>query len=92
MAPCAATAGLFAGANSTLPKGGLLYLYGPYSVHGRHTAPSSEAFDAALRAQNATWGVRDLDDVTRVAEEQGFDLTETIEMPGNNLSVLFRKR
>lgn len=92
IAPWAATTGLFAGATSTLREGGVLYLYGPYSLHGRHTAPSNEAFDAALRAHNAAWGVRDLDDVARVAEETGFDLTETIEMPANNLSVLFRKR
>jgi SAM-dependent methyltransferase len=92
IAPWAATTALVAGVNSTLREGGLLYLYGPYSLHGRHTAQSNEAFDAALRAENPAWGVRDLDDVARVAQEEGLDLAETIEMPANNLSVLFRKR
>lgn len=92
IAPWATTTALMAGANSTLREGGLLYLYGPYSLHGRHTAQSNEAFDAALRAENPAWGVRDLDDVTRVAQEEGLDLAETIEMPANNLSVLFCKR
>ena len=92
IAPWTTTTALMAGANSTLRAGGLLYLYGPYSLHGRHTAQSNEAFDAALRAANRAWGVRDLDDVTRVAQEEGLDLAATIEMPANNLSVLFRKR
>jgi hypothetical protein len=30
--------------------------------------------------------------VESVANDQGFDLAETVEMPANNLSVLFRKR
>ena len=69
-----------------------MYLYGPYSVRGRHTAPSNAAFDSALRAQNSEWGVRDLEEVDSVAKEQGFELAETIDMPANNLGVLFQKR
>lgn len=92
ISPWAATTGLMAGASSTLREDGVLYLYGPYSIHGKHTAPSNEAFDGALRAQNPEWGVRDLDEVARVAEEKGVDLVETVEMPANNLSVIFRKR
>jgi hypothetical protein len=61
-------------------------------VQGRHTAPSNEAFDGALRARNPEWGVRDLEEVTRTADEHKFELVETVEMPANNLSVLFRKR
>lgn len=92
IAPWSVTRALFAGAGYALPEAGLLYLYGPYSMAGRHTAPSNAAFDSALRAQNPEWGLRDLEEVDLVAKEQGFDLAETIEMPANNLSVLFRKR
>ena len=92
IAPWSVTTALFAGAGLALPEAGLLYLYGPYSMAGRHTAPSNAAFDSALRAQNPEWGLRDLEEVDSVAKEQGFDLAKTIEMPANNLSVLFRKR
>lgn len=92
IAPWAVTAALFAGAKLALREAGLVYLYGPYRVRGRHTAPSNVAFDGALRARNPEWGVRDLEEVTGVAEEQGFHLIDTVEMPANNLSVLFRKR
>jgi SAM-dependent methyltransferase len=92
IAPSSVATALFAGAGLALRETGLLYLYGPYSVQGRHTALSNAAFDSALRAENPEWGVRDLKEVESLAKDQGFDLAETIEMPSNNFSVLFRKR
>ena len=92
IAPWSVATALFAGAGLALRETGLLYLYGPYSVQGRHTAPSNAAFDSALRAENSEWGLRDLKEVESLAKDQGFDLAETIEMPANNFSVLFRKR
>jgi SAM-dependent methyltransferase len=91
IAPWAAAEGLFAGAGRVLSAAGVLYLYGPYRIDGRHTAPSNEAFDARLRAQDPLWGVRDLADVTVLADRHGLVLAETIAMPANNLSVIFRR-
>lgn len=90
IAPWAACEGLIAGAARVLSAGGVLYLYGPYKIGGRHTAPSNAAFDADLRARNPAWGIRDLDEVTAVAEKHGLVRVETVEMPANNLSVIFR--
>jgi len=92
IAPWSVATALFTGAGLALRENGLLYLYGPYSVQGRHTAPSNAAFDSALCAENPEWGLRDLKEVESLAKDKGFDLAETIEMPANNLSVLFRKR
>ena len=91
IAPWAATEGLIAGAGRTLARGGVLYLYGPYKIDGRHTAPSNQDFDARLRAQNPLWGVRDLTDVSALAKRHGLALAETVPMPANNLSVIFRR-
>ena len=91
IAPWAVTEGLIAGAGRTLARDGLLYLYGPYKIDGRHTAPSNEDFDASLRARNPLWGVRDLTEVSSLAKRHGFALAETVPMPANNLSVIFRR-
>jgi SAM-dependent methyltransferase len=91
VAPWAASAGLMRGAGHLLAGGGVLYLYGPYKIGGRHTAPSNAAFDSSLRRRNADWGVRDLDAVTAEAEANGLALAETVAMPANNLSVVFEK-
>jgi SAM-dependent methyltransferase len=92
ISPFACTEGLFAGAHRVLPPGGLLYLYGPYRFSGAFTAPSNEAFDASLRAQNPAWGVRDVDDLVRLASGAGLEHEATVPMPANNHSLLFRKR
>ncbi|BCL76589.1 SAM-dependent methyltransferase [Jeongeupia sp. HS-3] len=91
ISPWSATLALFAGAARVLPAGGVVYLYGPYRRDGAHTAPSNAAFDAQLQSVDPAWGVRDLEAVTAVAFEAGFELTEVVAMPANNLSVVFRK-
>ena len=90
ISPWSACLGLMAGAGRILPPGGVLYLYGPYKQGGQHTAPSNAAFDASLQAQNPQWGVRDLETVVAAAEVEGLALVETVAMPANNLSVVFR--
>jgi hypothetical protein len=92
IAPWAAAIGLVGGAARTLAAGGPLVLYGPFKRDGRHTAPSNEAFDQNLRRQNPAWGVRDLETVTAAAEAAGLALEEVVEMPANNLSLVFRRR
>jgi SAM-dependent methyltransferase len=91
ISPWQATQGLMAGAGRVLPPGGVLYLYGAYRKNGAHTAASNEAFDADLRRRNSDWGVRDLDEVAKLAENHGLRLDERIPMPANNLSLVFRR-
>ena len=91
ISPWTSAVGLVAGAARVLPPGGLLYLYGPYRRNGRHTAPSNAAFDEDLRRRDPAWGVRDLEAVAALAADSGFGHPEVVEMPANNLSVLFRR-
>jgi hypothetical protein len=91
IAPWSAAEALFAQAAVVLPAGAPLVLYGPYRRGGRHTAPSNEAFDASLRARDPAWGVRDLEDVTALAARCGFALREVVEMPANNLTVVYER-
>jgi hypothetical protein len=90
ISPWAATEGLFAGAARLLAPGAPLYLYGPYRRAGVPTAPSNEAFDESLKARNPKWGLRHLEDVTALAEQAGFRFARLVEMPANNLSLVFR--
>jgi cyclopropane fatty-acyl-phospholipid synthase-like methyltransferase len=89
IAPWAASLGLFAGAGRFLRAGGLLFLYGPFMRDGAHNAPSNADFDASLKARNPSWGLRDIADLERVGESSGLSLRETIEMPANNMSLVF---
>lgn len=91
ISPWSATVGLVRGAARVLPPGGLLYLYGPYRRGGGHTAPSNAAFDQDLRRRDPAWGVRDLEAVADLASQAGLGTPGIVEMPANNLSVLFRR-
>lgn len=92
IAPWGATEGLVRGAARLLPRGAPLYLYGPFKRDGGHTAPSNAAFDEALRQRDPTWGVRDMAAVAALADRCGFDGVDTIAMPANNFSLVFRRR
>jgi hypothetical protein len=91
IAPWSAAEALFRGAARLLPAGGLLYMYGPFMRGGAHTAPSNQLFDERLRGDDPRWGVRDVDDLERLAAS-GFAPAEIVEMPANNLSLVFRRR
>jgi Protein of unknown function (DUF938) len=90
IAPRSAYLGLFAGAKRILPIDGILYLYGPFKQGGVHTAPSNAAFDESLKSQNPEWGVRDLAEITAVAQSHNLELQKVYPMPANNLSVVFK--
>jgi hypothetical protein len=91
ISPWAATEGLFGNSAAILPVGAPLYLYGPYKRGGAHTAPSNAEFDASLRAQNPAWGVRDLETIVDLGRQAGFEPPEIVQMPANNLSLIFRR-
>jgi cyclopropane fatty-acyl-phospholipid synthase-like methyltransferase len=91
IAPWAAAQGLFQGARRVLKPGGLLLVYGPFQEDGVHNAPSNAAFDASLRARDPDWGVRDIRDLQRLADENGMTLRERQAMPANNHFLTFVK-
>ncbi|QUT08286.1 DUF938 domain-containing protein [Sphingobium phenoxybenzoativorans] len=92
ISPWAATAGLMRGAGAVLPPGGVLYLYGPFIRTGVPTAPSNMDFDQSLRERDPAWGLRDLDAVIGIATEAGLACVTVVDMPANNLSVMFRRK
>jgi len=91
VAPWSATLALFEGTKALLSTPGVLFLYGPYRRFGSHTSESNAQFDLDLRTQNPEWGLRDLEAVTDVAARTGFILAETVEMPANNFSLVFKR-
>ena len=93
ISPYAVTEGLLSAAARLLAPSpdAALVLYGPWNVDGEFTAPSNEAFNDRLKAQNAEWGIRDATAVGRAAEKHGLRLDERVEMPANNFVLVFRR-
>jgi SAM-dependent methyltransferase len=81
--------GLIAGAARVLKPDGLFLLYGPFRFSGVFTADSNAAFDARLRGEDPSWGVRDVDDIRREADARGFLAPRVVPMPANNHVLVF---
>ena len=91
ISPWSATEGLMNLAGRVLKRpGGLLALYGPYREAEVPLAESNAAFDVSLKARNVEWGLRDREAVQALARSHGLAATLRVQMPANNLILLFR--
>ncbi len=91
ISPWSATLGLFKLSSQLLHRGGVLLTYGPYKQNGT-AVESNLNFDRSLKSRNPEWGVRDLEEIIKVADKNGLSLQKSIEMPANNLSLIFVKK
>tara|TARA_Y100001933_G_C18873669_1_gene511048 strand:+ start:260 stop:880 length:621 start_codon:yes stop_codon:yes gene_type:complete len=91
IAPWKCTESLFKESGKLLNNGKFLLLYGPFKIKNKHTSISNKQFDKSLKIQNNNWGIRNLEEVYKEAIINGFNEKTFIEMPANNLTLIFRK-
>ena len=48
-------------------------------------------FDENLKSRNPAWGIRDICDLEKLADQNGMKLMEKVEMPSNNYCLIFKK-
>ena len=90
ISPWSCTRSLFEESKKYLVQSSFLMLYGPFLRNEKQTSRSNLNFDQSLKIQNPLWGLRNLEDVNDIASENGFNLDNIIDMPANNLSVIYR--
>jgi len=88
ISPWTATLGLMKIAKERLKNGGVLYCYGPFKEGGK-AVESNLRFDEVLISRNPFWGVRNMEQVVTAAEKYGLAFSKRVEMPANNLSLIF---
>lgn len=88
VSPWSATQALMRGAQRHLRMEGKLILYGPYLENGT-AVQSNLDFDASLKRRNPEWGLRELEEITRLAASHGMRRLRVERMPANNLIVVF---
>ena len=84
------TKALFEESKNNLDQNNFLMLYGPFLRKKKPPSKSNLNFDQSLKLQNPLWGLRLLEEVNKIALENGFKLDKVVEMPANNLSVIYR--
>lgn len=87
--PFSCSIGLFKNGSSVVKKGGFIITYGPYANNGVLEPESNVNFNRGLKAQNPEWGVRDIQDLKKIATEYHIELMKVHDMPANNKCLVW---
>ncbi|MCP4297041.1 MAG: DUF938 domain-containing protein [Proteobacteria bacterium] len=90
--PWNAVSSMFKGVGTHLKKDGYFFLYGPFNYQGRFTSESNRNFDSHLKSGDPKRGIRDLDDLLKIAGQSSLYLYHDHEMPSNNRILVWRKQ
>lgn len=83
---------LFKLVGAALSAGGTLVIYGPFNIDGQYTSAGNRQFDRMLRQRDAGSGIRDIEAIVALADSHYLSLSETYQMPANNLLLVFKKQ
>jgi SAM-dependent methyltransferase len=82
---------MYRGIDAVLSAGGVLCVYGPFRYSGRYTSNSNQDFDRMLRERDLKSGLRDIDEVSALAQRYGLRLRTDHDLPANNRLLEFIK-
>lgn len=82
----------FRGVGACLERDGLLIIYGPFCYAGEFTAPSNAQFDQWLKQRDPLSGIRDIEQVARLAVQEQLVLMHDYAMPANNQLLVWQKQ
>ncbi len=82
---------LLAEAACALAPAGRMVIYGPFRRKGALVSEGDRSFDAALTGHDPDIGYKDVEAVVAWAAAQGLSLRQEVEMPANNLSLVFER-
>lgn len=88
ISPFEATANLFKLARDL--KVNWVSNYGPYKIDGKFSCDNDVKFDQSLKSRDSRWGVRDIDDVKKVAGQYGFQLQTIKPTKANNWFLIWK--
>ncbi len=75
---------LFQHSAALLPENGKLCIYGPFLINGHYTSEGNRLFDQQLQSRDNKSGLRELNDLNRLARGVGFSDARVVAMPANN--------
>lgn len=82
---------MFRGLDAVLTADGVLCIYGPFRYGGRYTSESNRDFDRMLQERDPLSGLRDINDLSALAERYRMALKEDHDLPANNRLLVFAR-
>ena len=83
---------MFTGVGTALSSGGRFLLYGPVNYAQKYTSVSNARFDDYLKSRDPNSGIRNFEDLARLAEKASMVLKCDYEMPANNRILYWEKQ
>ncbi len=80
---------MFRGIDAALSPHGVVCIYGPFRYSGRYTSDSNRDFDLMLKERDPKSGLRDLTDLSALAERHALRLRVDHDLPANNRMLEF---
>lgn len=81
----------FTGVGNLIKAGGSLIIYGPFNYGGSYTSASNESFDRWLKDRDPFSGIKNFEEIERLARNNAMQLVRDYEMPANNRILQFIK-
>ncbi len=81
----------FAKVPELLNEQGSILMYGPFNYNGEYTSDSNRQFDQRLKNRDPQSGIRDVKDLTMLAQQYGLLLKHDHPMPANNRILHWQK-
>ncbi|KAF9921313.1 hypothetical protein FBU30_008692 [Linnemannia zychae] len=93
ISPWIVSQSIIRGAGRVLKSGGRFVVYGPFKRDGTFNTESNREFDKTLRGRDASWGIRDVEEIEATAAEDDVQLRfdQVVDMPANNYILFFTK-
>lgn len=83
---------MLAGVGRILQPEGRFCLYGPFNYNGQFTSESNARFEQWLKARDPLSGIRDFEQLDRLADQAGLELHQDHAMPANNRLLVWIKK
>lgn len=82
---------MFSLVDEALQEAGCFCLYGPFKSNGEFNASSNATFDRYLRDSDPQMGIRELQQLDKLASKYAMQRTRLYAMPANNYLVVWRR-
>jgi cyclopropane fatty-acyl-phospholipid synthase-like methyltransferase len=80
---------MFRGVDAVLSPHGVVCIYGPFRYAGRYTSDSNRDFDLMLKERDPVSGLREITDLSALAERHALRLRVDHDLPANNRLLEF---
>ncbi|TYK67323.1 DUF938 domain-containing protein [Colwellia echini] len=82
----------FEGISKNLSVNSHVCIYGPFNYQGKFTSESNANFDLWLKSRDINSGIRNIEDILKLATSADLELIKDHTMPANNRLLEFIKR